>query len=147
MHTKGKSRLLDEVRGSMRARLYSYRTEQTYVAWIRRYIRFHQYRHPAEMGGAEVEAFLTHLAVERRVAAATQDQALAALLFLYRHVLGAELPWLENVVRARRPKHLPVVLSREEVRRVLGRLRPPYWLVASLLYGSGLRLLEASACE
>jgi integron integrase len=127
----------------MRARHYSYRTEQTYVAWIRRYIRFHQYRHSAEMGGAEVEAFLTHLAVERRVAAATQDQALAALLFLYRHVLGAELPWLENVVRARRPKHLPVVLSREEVRRVLSRLRPPYWLVASLLYGSGLRLLEA----
>lgn len=143
MRTKGKPRLLDEMRGRIRARHYSYRTEETYVAWVRRFVRFHRYRHPAEMGAAEVEAFLTHLAVKRRVAAATQGQALAALLFLYRHVLGVELPWLDNVVRARRPRQIPVVLSREEVRRVLSQLRPPYSLIAGLLYGSGLRLLEA----
>ena len=138
-----KPRLLDQVRGAIRARHYSYKTEQTYVAWIRRFIRFHDYRHPVDMGGAEVEAFLTDLAVKHRVAAATQGQALAALLFLYRRVLSLDLPWLENVVRARRPRRLPVVLTRAEVHRVLERLRPPYWLVASLLYGSGLRLLEA----
>lgn len=138
-----KQKLLDKVRNAIRTRHYSYRTEQTYVAWIRRFIRFHGYRHPTDMGGADVEAFLTDLAVNRHVSAATQGQALAALLFLYKHVLNIDLPWLDNIVRAARPRRLPVVLSRNEVRRVLGHLRPPYWLIASLLYGSGLRLMEA----
>jgi integron integrase len=138
-----KPRLLDQVREAIRVRHYSYRTEKQYIAWIRRYIEFHRYRHPGEMGGPEIEAFLSHLAVKGNVAAATQAQALAALLFLYRHVLAVELPWLDNIVRARRPRRLPVVLSRAEVRRVLEQLDSPYWLVASLLYGSGLRLLEA----
>jgi integron integrase len=135
-------RLLDRVREAVRVRHLSYRTEQAYIAWIRRFILFHDKRHPSSMGGAEVEAFLTHLAADRDVAAATQAQALAALLFLYRRVLGVDLPWLDGVVRARRPKRLPVVLTRTEVRRVLGHLRGDVWLVAALLYGSGLRLLE-----
>lgn len=136
------SRLLDRVREAARLRHMSYRTEQVYVAWIRRFILFHNKRHPSSMGGPEVESFLTHLAADRDVAAATQAQALAALLFLYKRVLGVDLPWLDGIVRARRPKRLPVVLSRVEVRRVLGHLRGDVWLVASLLYGSGLRLLE-----
>jgi len=138
-----KLRLLDRVREAIRIRHYSYRTEQQYVAWIARYIRFHRYRDPAEMGHAEIEAFLSHLAVQRSVAAATQAQALAALLFLYKNALGITLPWMDNIVRARRPRRLPVVLSRVEVRRVLAHLPQPYWLIASLLYGSGLRLMEA----
>ena len=138
-----KPKLLDRVREAIRTRHYSYRTEQTYVAWIRRFIRFHEYRNPTEMGGPDIESFLTHLAVDRRVSASTQSQALAALLFLYKHVLDVDLPWLNNVVRANRPRRLPVVLSREEVDRVLGHLEPPYRLIASLLYGSGLRLSEA----
>src|SRR5688572_22764540 len=108
-----------------------------------RYIRFHDRRHPAELGAPEVEAFLTDLATQRNVAAATQAQALAALLFLYRHVLNVTLPWLGEVVRAKRPKRLPVVLSRAEGRRILGELDGQYRLIASLLYGSGLRLMEA----
>lgn len=136
-------RLLDRVREAVRVRHMSYRTEQAYVAWIRRFIVFHRRRHPSGMGGPEVEAFLTHLATDRNVAAATQGQALAALLFLYQQVLAQELPWLDGVVRARRPKRLPVVLSRQEVRAVLGHLRGDHWLVAGLLYGSGLRLMEA----
>ncbi len=139
----GKAKLLDQVRDAIRVRHYSYRTEQQYVAWIRRFILFHGKRHPEAMGGPEVEAFLSHLATDRNVAAATQAQALAALLFLYREVLAVELPWLDNVVRARRPRRLPVVLSRAEVRAVLAGLQGPYWLAASLLYGSGLRLMEA----
>jgi integron integrase len=109
---------------------------------MRRYVKYHGRRHPREMGYLEVEAFLTHLAVEARVAASTQNQALQALLFLYRHVLDTELPWLENVTRAVRPKRLPVVLSREEVRLVLSHLEGTCWLIASLLYGGGLRLME-----
>ncbi|MFO1377054.1 MAG: integron integrase [Steroidobacteraceae bacterium] len=136
-------RLLDQVREAARVRHLSYRTEQAYVAWIRRFIVFHGRRHPAGMGGPEVEAFLTHLASDRNVAAATQNQALSALLFFYQHVLAQELPWLDGVVRARRPKRLPVVLSRQEVRAVLGHLHGDRWLVAGLLYGSGLRLMEA----
>jgi integron integrase len=136
-------RLLDRVRDATRLRHMSYRTEKTYVAWIRRFILYHGKRHPAGMGGAEVEAFLSHLASDRYVAAATQAQALAAQLFLFKVVLGHELPWLDNVVRSRRPKRLPVVLSRTEVRAVLGHLRGEHWLAACLLYGSGLRLLEA----
>jgi integron integrase len=136
-------RLMDRVRDAIRVRHYSYRTEQQYVAWIRRYILFHGRRHPDTLGGPEVERFLSHLATERQVAAATQAQALAAILFLYKHVLNSTLPWLGNVVRATRPKRLPVVLTREEVRRVLSHLEGPYLLIASLLYGGGLRVLEA----
>jgi hypothetical protein len=109
-------RLLDRVREAIRARHYSRRTEKAYVHWIRRFIFFHGKRHPAEMGAAEVTAFLTSLAVQDTVAASTQNQALSALLFLYREVLGVDLPWLEDVVRAKRPQYLPVVLTRDETR-------------------------------
>jgi hypothetical protein len=108
--TRG-TRLLDQVRQAIRVRHYSYRTEQQYVAWIRRYIRFHGTRHPRELGGAEVSAFLTHLVTSRNVAAATQNQALAALLFLYKNVLDIELPWLDQVIRSKRPRRMPVVLT------------------------------------
>lgn len=138
-----KQRLLDQVRDAIRVRHYSYRTEQQYVAWIRWYILFHNRRHPLEMGGPEVEAFLSHLATERRVAPATQAQALAAVLFLYKCVLNVTLPWLGDVIRATRPKRLPVVLSRTECRRVLAGLDGQLLLIVSLLYGSGLRVLEA----
>jgi integrase len=136
-------RLLDRVRDAIRTRHYSRRTERAYVGWIKRYIFFHGKRHPAEMGGAEVTRFLTSLAVDGRVAASTQNQALNALLFLYRVVLEQELPWLDDVIRAQRPIHLPVVLTRDEVRRVLARLDGSSRLVVLLLYGAGLRLLEA----
>jgi integron integrase len=137
-------RLLDRVREAIRTRHYSRRTEKAYVGWIRRYIFFHGKRHPAEMGGAEGTRFLTSLAVDGRVAASTQNQALNALLFLYRVVLEQQLPWLDDVIAsAQRPIHLPVVLTRDEVRRVLARLDGPSRLVVLLLYGAGLRLLEA----
>jgi len=136
-------RLLDQLRERLRVRHYSYRTELQYVGWVRRYIRFQGMRHPADMGGTEVEAFLTHLAVGEKVASSTQSQALAALLFLYREVIGHELPWMQNVVRARKPRRLPVVLSREQVRALLSFLDGQYKLIALLLYGSGLRLTEA----
>ena len=139
----GKPRLLDQVRQQIRVRNYSIRTEAVYAEWVKRYIRFHHYRHPLEMGGAEIEAFLTHLAVKRNVAGATQNQALAALLFLYKEVLKVDLPWLNGIVRAKKPKHLPVVLTRDEVNRVLVQMSGVKWMVATLLYGSGLRLLEA----
>jgi integron integrase len=135
-------RLLDQVRAAIRARHYSRRTEDAYVAWIRRYIVFHGRRHPAGMAAAEVTRFLTWLAVDRKVASSTQNQALSALLFLYRDVLGHDLPWLDEVVRARRPDRLPVVLTRDEVRAVLARLEGPPRLMAYLMYGAGLRLLE-----
>jgi integron integrase len=135
-------RLLDRVRDTMRARHYSRRTQETYVAWIRRYILFHGKRHPAEMEALEVTRFLTSLAVEGRVAASTQNQALSALLFLYRSVLGVELPWLDDIVRAKRPTRLPIVLTRDEVRAVLEQLDGAPRLMAYLLYGAGLRLLE-----
>ena len=138
-----KPRLLDQMREVIRKRHYSYRTEKQYVGWIRRYIHFHGRRHPAELGAPHIESFLSHLATSRNVAAATQAQALAALLFLYKHVLALDLPWLANVTRARRPKRLPVVLSRAEVRKILGQLKDPYLTIASVLYGSGLRLMEA----
>lgn len=136
-------RLLDRVREHIRLKHYSYRTEQQHVGWIRRFILFHGERHPSAMGAPEVEAFLSDLAVRGRVAAATQAQALAALLFLYKQVLGVELPWLDNIVRATQPKRLPVVLTPEEARAVIARLKGQYWLIGNLLYGSGLRLLEA----
>ena len=137
-----KPRLINSLREELGKRHYSYRTEKQYVAWVLRFIRFHGKRHPAELGGQEVEAFLSHLAIDRHVASATQAQALAALLFLYKRVLNVTLPWLENVTRARRPKRLPVVLTRSEVLHWLSHLKEPYWLLASLFYGSGLRLLE-----
>jgi integron integrase len=137
-----KPRLLDRVRDAIRARHYSRRTEKAYAHWIKRYIFFHGKRHPADMGAPEVTAFLTSLAVHDKVAASTQNQALSALLFLYREVLGVELPWLDDVVRAKRPQHLPVVLTRDEVRAVLQRLDGVPRLMALLLYGAGLRLLE-----
>ncbi|MBK7135235.1 MAG: integron integrase [Rhodocyclales bacterium] len=136
-------KLLDQVRGKIRLKHYSIRTEQAYVDWIKRFILHFDKRHPRELGAAEVEAFLTHLAVAGNVAAATQNQAKSALLFLYREVLETELPWLDNVERARAPKRLPVVLTREEVQGVLGRLTGTHWLIASLLYGAGLRIMEA----
>ena len=137
-----KPRLLDRVRQAIEARHYSRRTEKAYVHWIKRYVFFHGKRHPAEMGAAEVTEFLTSLAVHSKVASSTQNQALSALLFLYREVLGVELPWLDDVVRAKRPSHLPVVLARDEVRAVLQRLDGVPRLMAVLLYGAGLRLLE-----
>src|SRR6266496_4198849 len=137
-----KPRLLDRVREAIRARHYSRRTEKTYVAWIRRYIFFHDKRHPAEMGAPEITRFLTSLAVDGKVAASTQNQALSALLFLYRAVLELDLPWLDGVVRAKRPQRLPVVFTREEVRAVLQPLEGVSRLMAHLLYGAGLRLLE-----
>lgn len=120
----------------------SLRTERAYLHWIRRFIRFHGRRHPRAMGQQEIEAFLTELAVGGQVAASTQNQALCALLFLYRSVLGVDLPWLSGIVRAQRPRHLPVVLSQDETRSVLAELTGTAWLMASLLYGSGIRLHE-----
>jgi len=135
-------RLLQQVR-ERRLRLnYSYRTEQAYIYWIRWFILYFGKRHPREMGKREVEQFLTFLAAERNVAASTQNQALSALLFLYKQVLDIDIGWVEEVERAKRPARVPVVLSRGEVAAVLDRLRGPYWLMASLLYGGGLRLME-----
>lgn len=133
---------MERVRGAIRARHYSRRTEASYVHWIKRYIYFHDKRHPEEMGAGEVTAFLTALAVERNVAAATQNQALAALLFLYKQVLGRDLPWLDEMVRAKRPVRLPVVLTEDETRRLLSQMQSSLWIIAGLLYGAGLRLQE-----
>src|SRR5512141_503166 len=133
-------KLLDQVRDKIRVKHYSIRTETQYVQWIRRFILFHGKRHPKEMGAAEVEAFLTHLAVEGNVSASTQNQALSALLFLYREVLGINLSWLDGVVRAKRPQRFPVVLTRSEVTRVLDRMQGLHGMMARLLYGSGMRL-------
>jgi integron integrase len=136
-------RLLEQVTDRIRTRHLTYRTEKQYLAWIKRYIRFHGVRHPNSMGKAEVEAFLTFLAVERQVSASTQNQALSALLFLYREVLEQPLPWLGTVVRAKRPIKVPVVLSREEVHSLMAELEGVYKLIGVILYGSGLRLTEA----
>jgi integron integrase len=136
-------KLLDQVRERLSLKHYSKRTETAYVQWVKRYILFHGKRHPAGMGKAEVEAFLTSLAVERSVSAATQLQALAAILFLYREVLDDPLPWLDEVTRAKKPVRLPTVLTREEVQRLLGYLDDPLMgLIVRLLYGTGMRLLE-----
>ena len=136
-------RLSDRLISALRTRSYSPRTEEAYVYWLHRYVRFHELRHPRELGADEVAAFLSHLAVVERCAPATQNQALAALLFLYRQVLGLDLPWLDDLVRAQPREHLPVVLDRAEVEAVLGQLHGVPRLVGSLLYGAGLRLLEA----
>ena len=135
-------RLLDRLRNAIRVRHYSIRTESAYVDWVRRFILFHGKRHPASMGVIEVDAFLTHLAVERNVAAATQNQAKAALLFLYRVVLSIQLPWLDEVVAAKAGRRLPVVLTPSEVRALLHELSGSMGLVVALLYGTGMRLME-----
>lgn len=142
LDSEPKPRLLDLVRSRIRVKHYSIRTETAYVDWIKRFILFHRKRHPLEMGAPEVEAFLTSLAVDRNVAASTQNQALAAILFLYREVLGQELPWLEGVTRAKKPQRLPTVLSRQEVDAVLGRMSGTSALIARLLYGTGMRVME-----
>ncbi len=136
-----KKRLLDQVRDTLRTLHYSYRTEEAYVDWIRRFILFHDKRHPAEMGAPEIQAFLTHLATERHVSASTQNQALSALPFLYQRVLHKEI---EPIIlsRAKRPKRLPTVLTREQVLRSLDQMSGVHKLMAQLLYGSGLRLME-----
>ncbi|MEQ1667421.1 MAG: integron integrase [Sulfuriferula sp.] len=136
-------KLLDRVRDKLRVKHYSIRTEQVYLDWIKRYILFHGKRHPQEMGAVEVEAFLTHLAVAGKVAASTQNQAKSALLFLYREVLETQLPWLDNVTQAKAPKRLPVVLTVSETQAVLAQLTGTHSLVAGLLYGAGMRLMEA----
>jgi len=139
---KPKPKLLDQLREALRARHYSRRTEQTYCLWVKRFIFFHHVRHPAEMAEPEINAFLTHLAVKEKVSASTQNQALCALLFLYRIILGREIGDLGEVIRARKPKRLPVVMTREEVKEVLANMAGDKWLMASLMYGAGLRLME-----
>ena len=134
---------MDEVRRVLRLKHYSIRTEDAYVGWIVRFIRANGRRHPRDLGRREVEAFLSTLAVRGKVAASTQNQALSALLFLYREVLGQKLPWMDDVIRAKRPARLPTVLTAEETRAVLAAMQGRPWLIASLLYGSGLRLMEA----
>jgi len=135
-------RLMEDVRRKLRLKHYSLRTEQAYTGWIRRFILASGKRHPRELGGAEVELFLSQLANEGGVAAGTQNQALSALLFLYREVLGVQLPWMEGVVRAKRPQRMPLVLSRDEAQRLLAMMEGQSWLMASLLYGTGMRLME-----
>jgi integron integrase len=139
---EAKPKLLDQLREALRSRHYSHRTEQTYCHWVKRFIYFHNVRHPSEMGEPEINAFLTHLAVKEKVSASTQNQALSALLFVYRHLLGREMGDLGEVIRARKPTRLPVVMTREEVKAVLGNLASDKWLMASLIYGAGLRLME-----
>lgn len=143
MEQSNPPRLLDRVRDRCRVKHYSIRTERRYVDWIKRFIFFHDKRHPKDMGAPEIEAFLTHLAVAGNVAPSTQNQALAALLFLYREVLDIELPWLDNITRAKKTPRLPVVLTESEVRLVLAQLDGVHRTIAGLLYGSGLRLMEA----
>ncbi len=138
----GKPKLLDQVRDVIRRKHYSFRTEQTYLDWIRRFILFHGKRHPSEMAEVELTEFLTYLACERKVAASTQNQALSALLFLYKEVLQREIGWLDQVERVKRPARLPVVLTKDEVRKIFAHLHGTHRLMAGLLYGSGLRLME-----
>jgi integron integrase len=140
--TAAKPRLLDEVRSVARMRHLSIRTEQAYVSWIRRFVVFHHKRHPRELGENEIRAFISHLAVEGAITASTQTVALSALLFLYRDVLKQDLPYVSNIERARKPKRLPVVFTRDEVKRILANLQGTHWLIGGLLYGSGLRLME-----
>lgn len=141
--TPNPPKLLEQVAAKCRAKHYSIRTERAYVDWVKRFILFHSKRHPKEMGSAEIEAYLSYLAVSHHVSASTQNQAKSALLFLYKSVLEIELPFLDNVTQAKTPKRLPVVLTQAEVFTVLNRLEGSMWLIASLLYGSGLRIREA----
>ncbi len=135
-------KLLDRVRATMRLNRYSPRTEQAYIDWIKRYIRFHGVRHPQEMGPEEVKAFLSHLATQMNVAASTQNQAFSALLFLYQEVFKERLPWIDDIVRAKRPAKFPVVFTQAEARAVLSKMHSTPRLMAHLLYGSGLRVME-----
>lgn len=135
-------KLMDQLRQALCSRHYSRRTEQTYCQWVKRFIHFHKLRHPSEMAEPEINLYLTHLAVKEKVSASTQNQALAALIFLYRHVLGREVGDLGELIRARKPKRLPVVMTRNEVKAVLANLAGDKWLMASLMYGAGLRLME-----
>lgn len=136
-------KLLERLRTHLRTLHYSIRTEAAYLDWVRRFILFHGNQHPQDMGAAQVEAFLSHLAVDRQVSASTQNQAKAALLYLYKNVLGVDLPWLDEVVQARRPRRLPVVLTPTEVRELLLHMDGTTRLIAQLLYGTGMRLMEA----
>lgn len=138
------SPLLGRIQKAIRARYYSPRTEKAYLGWIKRFILFHNKRHPAQMGAPEVNQFLSHLAIRGRVSASTQNQALSALLFLYRGVLKRDLDWLDGVVRAKKPLHLPLVLTKDEVSTILNQMRGVTWLMASLLYGAGLRVMECA---
>ena len=138
----GTPKLLEQTRALLRLKHYSLRTEHAYLSWIKRFIVYHQMRHPAEMGEREVRDFLSHLATDRHVAASTQNQALSALLFLYRDVLDQPLDWIDAIERAKKPSRLPVVFTRQEVQSILLHLEGVRWLIASLLYGSGLRLME-----
>ena len=135
-------KLLEQVREAIRTRHYSLRTEETYLSWVKRFILFHGKRHPRDMGAQEVQQFLAYLAVEGHVAASTQSQALSAILFLYQQVLKYDLGWLHDVVRAKQPQRLPVILTRDEVAAVLRPLSGTPWIMATLLYGAGLRLME-----
>jgi integron integrase len=135
-------RLLDRVRNEIRVRHYSLRTEETYLNWIRRFILFHGKRHPSAMGAPEIATFVSDLAVKHHVAAATQNQALSAILFLYRDVLHDPMPWIEDIIHARKPRRLPVVLTRQEVSSIIARLNGTFWLMGLLLYGAGLRQIE-----
>jgi integron integrase len=135
-------RLLEQVREVIRLKHYSIRTEQSYIGWIKRFILFHSKRHPRDMGAEEITRFLSHLAVAGNVSASTQNQALNAILFLYREVLKLDLPWMDGIQRAKKPTRLPVVFTRDEIKRLLAQLDGTNWLMVSLLYGSGLRLME-----
>lgn len=138
-----KPRLLDDVRNVLRVKHYSIRTEEAYIQWIKRFIFFHNKKHPADMGEAEISAFLTHLAVKNNVTSSTQNQALSALLFLYKQVLGVELEWLDGITRAKRPSRLPTVLPREQVMQLLDGMSGTNETIARILYGTGMRLMEA----
>ena len=135
-------KLEELVRDDIRVRHYSYRTGVTYWKWIKGFILFYDKKHPSEMGEDEIQKFLSYLATERRISASSQNQALSALLFLYKNILKIELPWMDDIVRAKRPVRVPVVLTRTEVASVLKCLNGQYWLIANILYGSGLRLTE-----
>jgi integron integrase len=141
--TEKKPRLLDKLRDKLRLKHYSIRTEKAYLDWVKRFILFHEKKHPLDMGAIEIEAFLTHLAVNRNVAASTQNQALAAILFLYQEVLDIRLPWMDEMTRAKKPRKLPTVLTRAETERLLKHLENTPALIAQLLYGTGMRLMEA----
>ena len=137
-----KSQLLEKMRAEIRLLHYSLRTEQSYVHWVKRFILYQNKRHPAEMGEREVTGYLTHLAVDRKVSASTQNQALSAILFLYKHVLGIKLEWLDEVIRAKRPRHLPIILTRKEIGALLDEIPGTNGLIARLLYGTGMRKME-----
>lgn len=141
-HDLSAPRLLDQVRDRIRRKYYSIRTEQAYLHWVKAFVRFHGMKHPATMGAAELESFLTYLAIERQVSSSTQNQALSGLLFLYREVLEIELPWLDGIERSKQPTRLPVVLTEEEVTSVLGQLDGTTALILKLAYGTGMRIME-----